>query len=303
MSEKPANRPKWLAVLLVLIPLWLFISGAVAVRNFIVRDKKQDRLEQEHFAKKVSAASIADDLRKLVEVIGERNDSSETAAANLSKTSAMIEGLLGPSNTGYKVHKEHGPAEWPILRATLHGRKPEAPAVWVLTSYDSRPGSPGAEANATGLAATLAAAQALAAEKPEMSIHFVFLPHTNDPESPILDTLNKIRRAISTSPKAILCVEAMGAGSELWLSSRDTTAAPLALANGLGTIRGAETICLGEDSDLSSILFEMNLPAVRVATRAMVIPSETDDKMPSPTLLATSAGRLVELIRRCAGLP
>jgi hypothetical protein len=214
----------------------------------------------------------------------------------------MIEGLLGPSNTGYPVQKENGPADWPILRATLTGRKPGTPAVWVLTSYDSRPGSPGVEANATGLAATLAAAQALAGEKPEMNIHFVFLPHANDPEAPLLETAQKIR-ALATSSKAILCVESMGAGEELWLSSRDTRAAPLELATGLGSFHGAETICLGDDVDLSSILFEMNLPAVRVATRPIVTPSEADDKPTSPALLAASTGRLVTLIRRCAGLP
>jgi hypothetical protein len=54
--------------------------------------------------------------------------------------------------------------------------------------------------------------------------------------------------------------------------------------------------------DLSSILFEMNLPAVRVATRPVVTAAEPDDKLPSPATVAASTGRLVELIRRCAGL-
>jgi PAS domain-containing protein len=60
------------------------------------------------------------------------------------------------------VKKTRGPAEWPILQVTIKGQKTDHPPVWVLTSYDSRAGSRGAEANATGLAATLAAAQALA---------------------------------------------------------------------------------------------------------------------------------------------
>ncbi len=302
MTDATPKRPKWISVLLVVIPLWLFLSAGFAVWNFFVQGKKQTRLEQEHFAKTVSATSIGDDLRKLVQVIGERNGSSDEAARNLSKTASMIEGLLGPANTGYNVQKERGPADWPLLRATLAGRKPEAPAVWVITSYDSRPGSPGVEANATGLAATLAVAQALAGEKPEMSIHFVFLPHANDPEAPILETARKVRE-MAVSPKALLCVEAMGAGEELWLSSRDTAAAPLEMARDLGSVRGAETICLGDDVDLSSILFEMNLPAVRVGTRAIVTPGEPDGNMPPSTVMAASTSRLVKLIRRCAGLP
>ena len=113
-----------------------------------------------------------------------------------------------------------------------------------------------------------------------MDIHFVFLPHANDPESPVLETATKFKE-IAGSPKAVLCVEAMGAGEQLWLSSRDTAAAPLALVQGLGSVRGAEVVCLGDDVDLASILFEMGLPAVRVATRPLVLPDEADDKLPA----------------------
>lgn len=301
MTDRNPKRPKWVTVLLVLLPLWLVASGGFAVWFYFYQEKRESLVEQARFAQTVSAPALADDLRKLVEIIGERNGSSENAAKNLTRTAAMIEGLLGPSNTGFQVKKEQGPAAWPLIRVTVAGKNPDSPAVWVLSSYDSRPGSPGVEANATGLAATMAAAQALADGKPEMNLHFVFLPHANDPGSPILETAAKFR-AMAGSPKAVLCVEAMGMGEELWLSSRDTAAAPLILAQGLGAIRGAETICLGDDVDLSSVLVEMALPAVRIATRPIVTPGEPDDKLPYPATVAASTGRLVELIRRCAGL-
>lgn len=301
MSEETPKRPKWVPVLLVGLPLWLFASGGMALWYFHKKEKQAARVEQERFVQSVSIPMLTDDLKKIVEVIGERNGSSETAAENLTRTAAMIQGTLGPSNTGYNVHINNGPADWPLVRVSIDGKKPDAPAVWVLTSYDSRPGSKGAEANATGLAATIAAAQALAGDKPEAPIHFMFLPHANDPESPILETATKFLK-IAGAPKIVLCVEAMGAGEELWLSSRDTSAAPLSLAENLGSVRGAETICLGDDTDLSSVLFEINVPAVRVATRAMVTADESDDQVPSPAKVAASAGRLVELIRRCAAL-
>jgi hypothetical protein len=95
----------------------------------------------------------------------------------------------------------------------------------------------------------------------------------------------------------------MGAGDSLWLTSRDSSALPLAEVSGLGTVKGAEVACLGEDHDFASALFEMNLPAVRVATRAMVAPDEPDASPGPPGHLAASAGRLVELIRRCAAPP
>ena len=296
--DAPKRRSPWVTVLLVLLPVWLIASGGGALWYYFHREKKQALVEQERFVQAVSAPLLADDLRKIVEVIGERNASSETAAANLSRTASMIEGLLGPSNTGYAVHQTKGPGKWPILQVTLAGKNPAAPAVWVLTSYDSRAGSRGAEANASGLAATLAAAQALARDKPNCPVHFAFLPHANDLEAPVIETAAKFT-GLAKSPKAVLCVESMGAGETLWLSSRDVTAAPLNLVAGLGAVYGAEVICLGEDTDLASTLFEMNLPAVRVATRPRLLPDETDEKPPFAPTVAAATGRLIELIRRC----
>ena len=300
--DAPKRRPRRITLLLVLLPLWLIGSGGGALWYYFHREKKQARVEQERFAQAVSTPLLADDLRKIVEVIGERSASSPTAAANLSRTASMIDGLLGPSNTGYIVHKTKGPATWPILRVTIDGKNPSAPAVWVITSYDSRVGSRGAEANATGLAATLAAAEAMASDKPQAPIHFVFLPHTNDTESPVVETAAKFLELTKASgpTKALLCVETMGAGESLWLSSRDVAALPLNLVNGLGAVYGAEVVCLGDDTDLASTLFEMNLPAVRVATRPLLTPDEKDDRLPFAPTVAASTGRLIELIRRCS---
>ena len=294
-----SKRSPWITLLLILLPLWLVGSGGGALWYYFHREKKQALVEEERFAQAVSAPLMADDLRKIVEVIGERNASSVTAAANLTRTASMIEGLLGPGNTGYTVRKSLGPAQWPILQVTLAGKNPEAPAVWVVTSYDSRIGSLGVEANATGLAATLAAAQALARDKPVAPVHFVFLPHSNDEESPVVETAAKFAELAKAPVKAVLCVEAMGAGEPLWLSSRDVAAVPLNLVSGLGKVYGAEVVCLGDDTDLASTLFEMNLPAVRVATRAMVTMDDKDDRLPFTPTVAASTGRLIELIRHC----
>lgn len=297
-SRAPSKR---VPLLLILIPLWLIASGGGAMWYYFHHEKKLAAVEQERFVTSVSIPGIADDLRKFVTVIGERNASSPDAGANLTRAASMIEGVLGPSNTGYAVKRTRGPGEWPMIQATLRGKNPDSPAVWVLTSYDSPQGSRGAEVNATGLAATLAAAQALAADKPECAVQFVFLPHANDLESPVAETARLLLKAIgTTAPKAVLCVETMGAGEELWLSSRDVSAGPLKHVGGLGKVYGAEVVCLGEDSDLASVLFEMDLPAVRVATRATLTPGETDDREPFAPTVAAATGRLIELIHRCA---
>lgn len=287
--------------LLCLLPAWLFVSGVGAIWYYFHLEEKKALVEQERFAKAVSIPLLKDDLRKIVEIIGERNASSETAAVGLSRMSSMIEGLLGSSNTGYAIQRINGPSKWPLIQVTLTGVSREAPPIWVVTSYDSRSGSRGAEANATGIAATIATAQALARDKPAASIHFVFLPHANDADSPVTATAAILMERIKLSgpPKALLCVESMGASELLWLTSRDLAALPLGSVSGLGAVYGADVVCLAYDSDLASTLFEMNLPAVRVATRSVIAATETDEALPFAPTVAASTGRLVELIRRC----
>jgi len=299
------KRPLWINLLLVILPAWLIVSGAGALWYYFHLERKEALVEQQRFSQSVSIPLLSDDLRKIVEVIGERNGSSELAAANLSRTASMIEGLLGPSNTGYAIKRHQSPGQWPLLQASVLGKDRAAPAIWVITSYDSPPGSRGAEANATGLSATIAAAQALANDKPTGSIHFLFLPHANDPEGPLLETVGKVLELLNaTAPhNSVFYVEAMGAGESLWLSSRETSAAPLNFATGLGEIHGAEDIRLGEDPDFASILSEAGLPAVRVATRRSSTVAENDDRLPFAPTVAASTGRLIELIRRCAAAP
>jgi hypothetical protein len=288
--------------LLVLLPLWLVASGAFALWKYFENEKNEALEIGERFARAISSNLVEDDLRKIVEVIGERNASSAEASTSLSRMASMIEGQLGPSNAGYVIQKEAGPSEWPLLFATLPALKPDAPFVWIITSYDSPVGSRGGEANASGLAATLAAAQELADSRQPANLVFAFLPHINDADSPVMECANKLLQKIrSLDPVcAILYVESMGGGEDLWLSSRDSSATPLEKIENLGSVFGAEVICLGEDSDFASTLFEMGLPAVRVSTRSLVTSSQEDDETPSAITVAASAGKLAELIRRCA---
>ena len=299
MSETSGKNPSRIGLLLVILPLWLLLSAGGAVWYFLHQEKNKAMEDQERFSRVVSATSLADDVRKLVDLVGERNTSSESAGKNLTRAAAMIEGSLGPSNIGFAVKRASGPAVWPLLHVSILGADPAASALWVVCAYDSRPGSPGVESNATGVAAMLAAAQALAGEKPTYRVHFAFIPHGSDPDSPVVECVAKLAQMIG-KPHAVLCVESMGGGEALWLSSRDTSALPLGEIVGLGEVKGAEVVCMGDDVDLASVLFEIGLPAVRVATRPLVGSTEKDETMPTASTLAGSTGRLVELIRRCA---
>ena len=296
------KRFRFVPWLLILLPTWLIVSGGLALVKYFKDEKIAEAEAGKRFSRTVSIDLIADDLRKIVIVIGERNT---TQADHLAATASMIQGLLGPSNTGYKVKLIEGPAGFPILKATVPAKDKDSAPIWIISSYDSPLGSRGAEKNATGLTATLAAAQALANSSPARPIHFLFLPHANELESPLIETALIAKSLINASPdpKAILCIEAMGDAETLILSSRDSTVLPTVEFKGLGQILGAEVTCLGDDFDLASTLFEMDLPAIRVATRPTLLPDENDDKLPFAPTLAASTGRLIELIRRLTKSP
>lgn len=285
--------------LLVLLPLWLIGSGAYALVKYFKKEKADVIEEQQRFSQSVSSVSIADDLKKIITMIGERNSENPE---KLSATASMIQGTLGLGNTGYVVKTFPSPSDAPIIQASIFSKNTEAAPVWVIASYDSPLGSRGAEKNATGLVASLATAQALAESKPARDIHFIYIPHANDPDSPVLETAAKLREIIvkSPAPKAILCIEAMGDTETLMLTSRDTETVPAAEFDGLGEVVGAEVACLGEDFDLASTLSEMDLPAIRIATRPTLLPDEEDDKIPFAPTLAASTGRLIELVKRLA---
>ena len=284
-------------VLLIVLPVWLAGSGAFALVKYFQNQKKQTQAAAQRFSQSVSSERIADDLRKIVELIGERNTA---CPAKLTATASMIQGLLGPSNTGYKVDVIKSPTIFPIIQVIVPARKGNAAPVWVITSYDSPIGSRGAEKNASGLAATLAAAQAVADETPVHPIHLLFVPPANDTEAPLMETALRITEIIGEKHHAILCIEAMAAGETLILTSRDGAVIPEKAFAGLGKILGAEVTCLGDDFDLAATLFESGLPTIRIATRATLLPDEKDEKTPFAPTLAASAGRLIELIRRLA---
>ncbi len=297
------RNPLLTSALLVGLPLWLAVSAGIGLWLHFKKEKERELAQESRFARAVSIPSLKDDLTKFVEIIGERHASTESAASNLSRAASMIEGLLGSSNMGYTVNRLRGPANWPMLHVTLPGSDPSSPPVWVLAAYDSRPGSKGADLNASGLAATLATAQAMANSKNPSPVHFLFIPHTHDPDSPVIETIQLARQSIAKQgpPHSVLCVETMGSGERLWLTSRDTEAKSLPLIQGLGEVVGAEVACLADDTDLASLLFETGLPTARVATGPIPPADAKDDRTPFAPTVAASTGRLLELVQRCAG--
>jgi hypothetical protein len=301
--EKPASRrDRRVALLLWLLPLWLLLSSAVGIWLHLRNRERAEETTLLRFSSGVAAADLADDVSKLTGFVGERHGDDATGARGLDRAAAMIEGTLGPSNAGYRVERVAGPSapagRWPILIAKVRGKDEDAPALWVVAGYDSRPGKPGAEANASGVASVMAAARAMAADLPERPVFFAFVPHVHRADEVKLATLRLLRDRAKDAGLVVV-VEATGAAGELQASSRDAGSTVVAKLEGLAAVVGAEAVCLGEDElDLSAVLFELGLPAWRISTRAVVGVDEADDRAPDPVAHAAATTRLVELIRR-----
>lgn len=299
--EEKARPVRWVRVLLALLPAWLLVSAVVAVWGYFQRERELELERNESFAREVSAQGIADDLRKLGEVIGERNPSSPTASANLSRAASMIEGVLGPSNTGYAVRRIAGPSEWPLLQTTLQGTDAQAAALWVVCGYDSPHGTEGAALlEASGLSASLAAAQSLAGGRPRRTVHFVFVPHARDPQSPVKETMEILLRTID-APAIIWWIDVMGTADELRVSPCGEHR-PVE-----GPLLGLGRIITDEPAPVAvALLAKLAGPGLGVSRVATAAPGTEGRPMPAPpeaSRVAASAGRLVEWIRRQAALP
>ena len=295
----------WVRVLLVMLPVWLLVSGGLAIWWQIRRSAHSEADEQAKYPRSVDAAELVEDVRKIAFVVGKRGTGDEQAGRGLDRMAALIEGSLGPSNTGYLVVRSTGPTAgdraWPLIEVVSDGREAGLPGVWVLCGYDAPVGRRGVEWNATGVAAVMAAAREVVGDDLRRPLHFLFLPHVFDEHAPLLETAAAAAVRIESAGGAIqvLCIDGMGCSDRLVVGTRETGAPVVAEIDGLGRVSGAEAMCLGDDFDLASALFQSGLTAARVTT------IEDGDgggpgSLPEPAVLAGSSGRLVELLRRLA---
>lgn len=297
-SEIPCESipNRWIPVLLVGLPIWL-VASAVAALWFYFHKQEVDALNrQSAFAREISIASLGDDLRKFISIIGERHTSDGEPAINLMRAASMIEGVLGPSNTGLDIRRIRGPESWPIIETTIPAKKPNAPSIWILTGYDATPGTPGCQFNSSGLAVTIACIQAAANDAPDKHLRFLFLPHMHDPDAPIAETLRAAAEIITNRGEAshILWIEAMSASRDLHLRANQPQLLPIPALSDLGFATSGRH-GLEIHDDVPSWLLDS---IIRVSTRAPFAHGGEDSAFPSTTTAADAAGKLLELIRR-----
>ncbi|MHC4114761.1 MAG: M28 family peptidase [Planctomycetota bacterium] len=155
---------------------------------------------------------LKSDINKLASQIGERNILN---FAKLDEAADFIDSSL--AQAGYKVHRQSYQVQDETcynIEAEVRGAILPEEIVIVGGHYDSFYGSPGANDNASGVAATLALARQLAGRKTARTLRFVFFANE---EPPFYRTEQMGSRvyAKSCSVKgeaiiAMLCLETIG---------------------------------------------------------------------------------------------
>ncbi len=161
-------------------------------------------------------AGLRDDLVNSVEAlsggIGERNlprYRSLLAAADLVER-ALREAGLEPRREGFLAEGR----ECSNLVAEIEGAGRKAEIVVVGAHYDSVPGSPGADDNATGTASLLALARAFAEKRPARTLRFVAFANEEMPYSGTVAMGSRVHalgcRGRGENIVAMLSLETMG---------------------------------------------------------------------------------------------
>lgn len=127
----------------------------------------------------ISADKLKAHVQVLAGEIGERNAFRPRA---LRRAEEYIERVW--HEQGYEIARneyEMGGEKWANLEATRRGRKMPTAILLVGAHYDSVMGSPGANDNATGVAAILEIARSFTALEPETSVRFVAFVNEEPP--------------------------------------------------------------------------------------------------------------------------
>ena len=162
----------------------------------------------------ISASDLESHVRTLTETIGERHAGKHEA---LDRAKIFLLSTLGPSNIGYQVQQqvyEVDGQKFANIIAELPGTELSDEVVIVGAHYDSAPGTPGADDNATGVAALISLASEFSKQPQRRTIRFVAF--TNE-EPPFFQTENmgslryaKSVHAAGDQVVAMVSLETMG---------------------------------------------------------------------------------------------
>ncbi len=174
---------KFIRIALVGLPAGIFLIAGMAVvvthlsPDWLFKSTEEFAEERKDAAeinrREINEADLKTYVRILSDTIGERHIGE---LGSLKKAAVWIESTLGLTNTGYPIRRQnfdHADDKiWNVI-VELPGTSRENEIVVVGARYDSAEGSPGAHANASGVAAMVALARAYSGNPQARTIQFV----------------------------------------------------------------------------------------------------------------------------------
>lgn len=212
--------------LLVALPTGLLVMGVAAMMKTHMKGEAEPldtntmlRLEGAAMQRRpVSREDLEKTVTTLATRIGERHGGKPDA---LESAALWIESSLSGGNMGYLVERhsfDAGESEVRNLIVELPGRERRKEIIVVGAHYDTVPGSPGANDNATGVATLLALARAFTGEQQARTVRFVAFVNEEPPhfQTETMGSRVYARRCRSRGEEivAMLCLESMGSYSE-----------------------------------------------------------------------------------------
>lgn len=183
-AEAAPAPPRLIRNLILGLPIGLIITSIIAmVIYFQLEERDRAKSGRPVTRQPIDRAELASQVRMLGETIGERHAARPD---RLRMAAKYIVSTLGSANFGFKPAIEtftSGDQEFSNLILELTGTSDArwGEVVVVGTHYDSPTGSPGANANATGVAAVMSLARAFAGSAHERTLRFVFFANGEAP--------------------------------------------------------------------------------------------------------------------------
>ena len=166
------------------LPIGLIVGGVIAMKIYF-RENADAAAKAGHgyMRKAITRTDIESHVEVLAKMIGPRHMG---APDRLNATVKYIESTLGPANLGYNVARHTykvGETDCHNLVLEILSTHPERGQEIVLVGahYDSVPATPGADDNASGVAACISLAQAFAKTEHERTLRFVFFTNEEPP--------------------------------------------------------------------------------------------------------------------------
>ena len=177
------NQPRVIRYLLLGLPIGLIITSVIAMFIYYRKDPDADGKLGPHLRRDISRKELQSHVEVLAKTIGARHMG---APDKLKFTVNYIESTLGPANLGYRVgrhtYKVNGTdCHNLVLDLPAKGSDRIAEIVLAGAHYDSVATTPGADDNASGVAALMCLAQAFANTRHQRSLRFVFFANEEPP--------------------------------------------------------------------------------------------------------------------------